>query len=73
MVKRWRSFILGLGTWDGRAVGQPWGAGELRGTPPQCPGTPRRRGGLVSRTILIPLSNTISAAIQFSGYVRNSP
>ena len=32
-----------------------------------------RRGGLVSRTILIPLSNTISAAIQFSGYVRNSP
>ena len=32
-----------------------------------------RRGGLVRRTILIPLSNTISAAIQFPGYVRNSP
>ena len=32
-----------------------------------------RRGGLVSRTILIPQSNTISAAFQFSSYLSNSP
>ena len=34
---------------------------------------PVRRGGPVSRTILIPLSNTKAAAFQISCYVRNCP